>query len=688
MTMTVGSPRTGRPGARPALAVLGASAPGPVLVAIGALVLVAAAIVVHPLSNPGAGVGDRLVLAGLGAAVALCAALGALIVAGRPGHGFGRAMLVGGGIGALWIIGMAWADGVPAGSHRPLLDWAGWLENWAFIGMLILVTWPLLLFPDGRLPSRRWRPVAVLLAIGIVAIGLHGLLDPGALQDSPGRSNPLPVPGGWAGAIDVLDLAGFGVPLAVVTGMIAVHRRARASGGPGMTTALWASRVLAANFVLFVVLAIAGFGDGPVYAVSLTLSFAVFAGSAAIAVLRQRAVDVDPHLRRSFLVLGNVAAVLVIFLAVYSAGSALAGAGAGGVVGGLCVLTVALPLRTQVRGAIDRLLFGHRDGASASARLAGELARADGVAAGLRGFGRVVGEALGASGVIIEPRPGVGVEADRWGSAPVEPALTRDLTHGGEPLGRMVVGARVPGEPYAPADVALVELLAHQVAPMVDALRLAEALRRSRDEVVRAREEERRRLRHDLHDGLGPTMAGIAMMLDAARHAPEGTGGELLDQARVQTGAAIEDLRRIARGLRPSVLDQLGLRGAIRAHADRLGPLAVEISMGGDEDPPLPAAAELAVYRVAAEALTNVVRHSGATRCRVTLRAGTDVIVTTIDDDGCGLAEDAEPGVGLHSMAHRAAELGGRIDLGRGPLGGLRVAMLLPRVVSETPGAV
>jgi signal transduction histidine kinase len=176
---------------------------------------------------------------------------------------------------------------------------------------------------------------------------------------------------------------------------------------------------------------------------------------------------------------------------------------------------------------------------------------------------------------------------------------------------------------------------------------------------------------------------GIALTLQAARNAGGPEGDELVEGAREQTQAAVADVRRLVRGLRPPVLEDLGLAAALRAHADRLGPLEVELEL-----PPspmtLPAAVELALYRIATEALTNVVRHAHARHCRVCLRTNGDEVALAVVDDGHGLASDAAPGVGLRSMRERAAELGGHVDLATGPGGGLAVDVRLPCATAQT----
>jgi signal transduction histidine kinase len=204
---------------------------------------------------------------------------------------------------------------------------------------------------------------------------------------------------------------------------------------------------------------------------------------------------------------------------------------------------------------------------------------------------------------------------------------------------------------------------------------MAAEVQHSREAIVTAREEERRRLRRELHDGLGSALAGIALTLEAAQIAGGATGDGLVEGAREQTEAAVADVRRIVRGLRPPMLEDLGLAAALRAHADRLAPLKVEIAVAAER---LPAAVELALYRIATEALTNAVRHASARRCRVELRADGEEAVLEVADDGAGLAPDTAAGVGLRSMRERAAELGGRVELESASGGGLTVRVSLP----------
>src|SRR5215207_6991614 len=164
-----------------ALGRLRRAAPGAVNTAMAAIALVGAGIVVTFDGGTDVEPHELLSLVGLGIATSMCAALGALILAGRPRHRLGLALLIGGTVSAVWLFVTAWAD-VPAGSDRPLVQWAAWLDSWIFVGLIVLVTWPLLLFPDGALPSPRWRPVGALVLVATAAVGLAGILDPGALD--------------------------------------------------------------------------------------------------------------------------------------------------------------------------------------------------------------------------------------------------------------------------------------------------------------------------------------------------------------------------------------------------------------------------------------------------------------------------------------------------------------------------
>jgi len=210
----------------------------------------------------------------------------------------------------------------------------------------------------------------------------------------------------------------------------------------------------------------------------------------------------------------------------------------------------------------------------------------------------------------------------------------------------------------------------------------AAELQRARERLVAAREEERRRLRRDLHDGLGPALAGAALKVEAAENLfasdPAAASG-LLEDARAEIQDAVADVRRLVHALRPPALDELGLVGAVREQAERLSVgdhPHVEVDAPEQLDA-LPAAVEVAAYGIALEAMTNVARHADARTClvRISMNGGLEL---EISDDGHGLPSDHRAGVGMASMRERAEELGGTCDIEQVDGRGTRVRARLP----------
>ncbi len=221
---------------------------------------------------------------------------------------------------------------------------------------------------------------------------------------------------------------------------------------------------------------------------------------------------------------------------------------------------------------------------------------------------------------------------------------------------------------------------------------LAEQLRESRERVISGREEERRRLRRDLHDGLGPVLTGVVLGAETAlRLLPTDTArsADLLAEVRDRTTAALDDIRRLVYELRPPALDSLGLVGALHEYTMVLSrradgaPLAITLNAPG-RLAELPAAVEVAAYRIATEALTNVTRHSSATSATVGLRVAGSALHVSVHDDGVNVGGGWQPGVGLTSIRERAAELGGECTISHDRTGG-RVDVRLPLAKVTVP---
>jgi signal transduction histidine kinase len=252
--------------------------------------------------------------------------------------------------------------------------------------------------------------------------------------------------------------------------------------------------------------------------------------------------------------------------------------------------------------------------------------------------------------------------------------------YSGRRVGAIVV-ARRPSGPLASRENRMLLDVAEAVGPVLDAVQMTEDLRRASTRLVEARDAERARLRRDLHDGVGPTLAGITMGIDAARHlvagAPEQAEASLARLGELAGGATAE-VRRVVQGLRPEALDELDLADAIRRHTDLDG-VSPPVLVRDQSMRPLPPDAEDVALRVALEAITNVRRHSGASTCEVEIGIEDGVLQLMVDDDGRGLpAAPSGDGVGLRSMRSRVEGVGGSFQLGRSPLGGVRVMALIP----------
>jgi len=257
------------------------------------------------------------------------------------------------------------------------------------------------------------------------------------------------------------------------------------------------------------------------------------------------------------------------------------------------------------------------------------------------------------------------------------------LIHQGETLGYIVLGPRALNEAFSSTDLRLLDDLAPQVGVAVHAVRLTADLQRSREQLVLAREEERRRLRRDLHDDLAPTLASLGLTAStAADLIPTNptTATALVKELQTEIRATVGNIRRLVYDLRPPTLDELGLLAAVRERAAQYSNAPDGFAVTVDaptELPALPAAVEVAAYRIVQEALENVSKHSQARTCSIRF-ANHSGLEIEIKDDGIGLPPNITPGVGLRSMRERAEELGGSCMIERGVNGGTRILARLP----------
>jgi two-component system NarL family sensor kinase len=270
-------------------------------------------------------------------------------------------------------------------------------------------------------------------------------------------------------------------------------------------------------------------------------------------------------------------------------------------------------------------------------------------------------------------------------------SLIVPLTHQGELVGALCLATRSPGDDFSPADRRLLRDLAtqsgaaaHGVQLTVDLRSSLEDLRRSRERLVEAQEEERRRIQRDLHDGLGPVLASMRLRLEACLEVAEKRNIPLsgdLERLYELVGEATGDVRRLVYDLRPPVLDQLGLVPAIKQHCERFErETGIETDFVTVTQVPVPAAAEVTVFRVVQEALVNVQKHAQASRVVIRLEQQGESLLVGVADDGRGLSANGNsgPGAGLLSMRERAELLGGTLNLNDRPGGGTDLIARIP----------
>jgi signal transduction histidine kinase len=348
------------------------------------------------------------------------------------------------------------------------------------------------------------------------------------------------------------------------------------------------------------------------------------------------------------------------------------------------VAVVFQPLRLRLQRGVNRMLYGDRDDPYAVlTRLGRRLEETLAPHAALTVIVDTVATALKLPYVAIErvdESPEQLIMAH--GAAVAEP-LRLPLAHQGVSVGTLLVAPRGPNEPLTRADRELLNDIARQAGPAVHAMQLMVDLQRSRERLVLAREEERRRLRRDLHDGLGPRLAALTLRIETVRErlANDPLADELLGDLSTRTEDAVVDIRRLVYSLRPPALDDLGLVSALRQASESYGTSGPAfILQAPDQLPPLPAAVEVAAYRIAQEAIANVVRHAHARHCviRLTVTHSSPALTVEISDDGRGLPGGMTTGIGLHSMRERAEELGGNWSIQTRPDGGTSVRARLP----------
>jgi len=554
-------------------------------------------------------------------------------------------------------------------SDLPWTALSDWTSMWGFAVYLVVLPLVPLLFPDGRLPSPRWRPFAWSIVVAASTLAIGRMLVPGRSDIDPNVTSPLSLPSleflNWVVLAAALYCNLVGIPAAI----LAVFLRIRRSVGVERAQLQWLA--LGGIFVL-VSLLLSALPETPpaVFAIGvLGVPLAI-----GVAVVRHRLFDID-------VVLGRSVVFLAVLTVVMAGGAWLLlrldpeGAGTRRGIFLIAALAVAaVLLRAAVQGAVDRWLFPERE----SSRLLGRriaAAMADAtepraalheLVAAVRSTMRLPYVAFGVDGVLVAAS----------GSRP-QHVVALDATAMGRPVGLLEVGPRREGEGFTREERQVLEESAAQAAMLAYAADLVADVQRSRASIVAAREEERRRLRNDLHDGVGPSLAAIALQADVlAGRLAETDHGEQAALIRDRLREAVAQVRAVSHGLRPPILDQMGLEVALRQLVDAVEPVTGEADVSDLTD--LPAAAEVTAYAVAAEAVANALRHSAASRVRLEARRTDHAVELTVADNGRGLPGHSRAGVGLTSMRQRAAEVEGTLEHLSTPGGGTTVRLTIP----------
>lgn len=474
---------------------------------------------------------------------------------------------------------------------------------------------------------------------------------------------------------------------------------------------VWGALAAAMGLVLQIVIGIETYNDG--YIPSMFRDFVIYPIgqllklllpiSVVFAIQRYRLWDINILINRALVYGALTVSVIGIYVIVVGVlGTTIQGRGnlLISILATGLVAVLVQPLRDRLQRRVNRMMYGERDDpVTVLSRLGQRLEGTLTPDAVLPSLLETVSQTLKLPYVAIETtidnRPDSPPTTNflpmiSYGQ-PQSDVIRLPLVYQSETIGQLVVAPRALGEVLSPMDRHLLENIAHQAGMAVHAVSLTADLQRSRQRLVTVQEEERRRLRRDLHDGLGPALASQGLKLAAAKQLLKSdldAVESLLDQVMKQNQGTVSEVRRLVYGLRPPTLDELGLVAAIRDHAagmDGRSTLQIEIIVAPGGLPPLSAAVEVAAYRIILEALTNVIRHSQAQHCDIHFSLDQNdanhTLQIEVQDDGKGMPIQRRAGVGLRSMRERAEEVGGTCVIESLAGNGTRVCVRMPLII-------
>ncbi len=618
------------------------------------------------------------------AAVLAPAAVGALIAVQRPRNPIGWILV----LGALSLAAVlaaepyAWAA---LEAHPGSLSGGSWA---ALVSSLwpVFFAWPLAIafvFPDGRLPSPRWRPYGIFAAGSMTLLVV--LLVLSERLESPFEDVPNPFPAHWPDTLGFLRLpVWLAVFASLFVGVAAARSRYRSSKGIERLQMLWlayAALLIPLGVVCFLVWGfVLGEPGDAVLAVLLATQTAV-ALAVGVAVTRYRLYDIDRLINRTLVYAVVTASLGLLYAAVSLLAGVAAGRGSTWVAALAAVLVACAfgPLRRRAQTAVDwRFDRPRYDG------LQRVRAFVDDVREGRREpeeVGAVLAAALrDPSAELLFRLPASEAYADGVsgvvGDPPVDGRAVTKVEHRGQEIALLLHAPALLDRPDLLRSVLAAASLAIEIARLRVEVRLQLAeVEESRSRVVQAGYEERRRLERDLHDGAQQRLVTLGIVLRRLQHSLPREArilGPALDSAVDEVGRAIEDLRTIAAGVRPPRLDE-GLAAAL-ADLARAAPVPVELESTHER---LPAQVEAAAYFVACEAVTNAVKHASPSHVRIEATVVDGALRLVVADDGVGGAMVAG-GTGLAGLTDRVEAQGGTLLVHSPPGEGTRLEAEIP----------
>jgi signal transduction histidine kinase len=605
--------------------------------------------------------------------------------------------------------------------------WMAWANFYLFIAAFAAIPFILLLFPDGRLPSRRWRPVAWAMAVAPLIGGIGYAITPGLVGGDSGKfPNPTGIEGFKAVGSVLLTVSAFGSILAALACVVALVLRFRRARGEERQQLRWLAYAAGLSGLFLLAMMVSGLtaaaagGEDSVATATAFVLFSLSVGvgipvASGMAILRYRLYDLDIVVKKTvvfgLLAAGITAIYVLVAIGIPTLVLGTGGEGAFNVIQIAAVALIALlinPLRSRARRLADRLVYGSRATpyevlSEFSERMGGTYSTDD----VLPRMAQLISAGTGARRSEVWLRVGTELRLEAaWPShdQPESKAMAGNdlpsfdgdrafpVTHQGELLGAVAVSMPA-SDPLTPDQEKLLRDLASQaglvlrnVGLTADLRARLEDLQASRQRLVAAQDEERRRLERNIHDGAQQQLVAIGVKLGLARTLMERDpkkANELLEQLQGENLEALEDLRDLARGVYPPLLADQGLASAIAAQARKS---TLPIAVDADGIGRYPQDIEAAVYFVMLEALQNVAKYAEATQVAVRLLGADGMLSFEVRDDGVGFDPVNTPkGSGLTNMSDRLAALGGELSVRSSPGGGTTIHGRVPAALAEQP---